>query len=414
MKPRYRSMEEILGMNRRDFLRGMGACTVAAGGLFLGVPPLYGEEEEAEEEETKERKPEEAQRKKPREIETNIDEYMKTPRTGHGLPGRFPGRVVKVTNPASMTEGAFNSDAIRAMLEQGITRMTGRNMKESFDLLIDPGDIVGLKVNPVGPPLINTRLEVTEAVIRWLVDSGLPRENIVIWDRFDVSLERAGYTQENFPGIRIEALQGFELDEEGKHKSADRFDMDASYYAKGVLGTTGDEKKDKIYLMQHVYTEEHSYFGKLVTQELTKIINIPAFKNTGNGVSMATKNLAYAVICNAARLHRPLFFRVCTEVMAAPWVRDKTVLNILDGLRAQYEGGPALEAQFVYDNHSLYFATDPFALDMIGHRELVAKRKEMKVKVDESPRYTDYLYEGQKLGLGIADPEMIELIEVTA
>ena len=35
---------------------------------------------------------------------------------------------------------------------------------------------------------------------------------------------------------------------------------------------------------------------------------------------MATKNMGYGSICNTGRLHTPLFFNVCTEVLAAPVV----------------------------------------------------------------------------------------------
>ena len=412
MKIQHPTKENVPGVDRRLFLQGLGACSVAVGGLVLGVPPLHADEEEEGEE--KKKKP--VRRPRP-VVETNIDDFMKIPRAACAIPGPFPGRVVKVTDPASLDKKRFDAAVVRAMIEKGITGLTGKSMKESFGLLFTPEDVVGLKVNPVGAPLINTRLEVTESVIRWLVDSGLPKKNIVIWDRFDESLKEAGYTAANFPGIRIEALQGFKRDEDGHHLSAGRFDKEAFYYAKGVFGATGkekDKKQDDLYRMQHVFDDEYSYFGKLISKELTKIVNIPAFKNTGNGVSMATKNLAYGALCNVGRLHRPLFFRVCTEVLAAPWIRDKLVLNILDGLRAQYDGGPGMNAQFVYANHSLYFATDPFALDMVGHRELLAKRKEMEVKVSESPRYTDYLHAGEKLGLGIADPGKIKVVEVPA
>ena len=122
---------------------------------------------------------------------------------------------------------------------------------------------------------------------------------------------------------------------------------------------------------------------------------------------MATKNVGYAAVCNTGRLHAPLSFKVCTEVLAAPVVRDKLVLNITDGLRGQYEGGPDKNEKFVYPNRSLYFATDPFALDMVCHRELVAKRKEMGIAVNEHPRFTEYLNYAEKLGLGIADPARI-------
>jgi len=169
---------------------------------------------------------------------------------------------------------------------------------------------------------------------------------------------------------------------------------------------------DAFYHNQHVFTGEKSFFGKLLTRRLTKIVNVAAFKNTGNGVSMATKNVGYGAICNTGRLHQPLFFNVCTEVLAAPVVRDKMVLSLIDGIRGQYEGGPDKDEKFTYPNASLYFATDPFALDMTGHREVVAKRKAMGVATNEHPRFTDYLRNAEKLGLGVATPERIDLVEV--
>jgi hypothetical protein len=243
----------------------------------------------------------------------------------------------------------------------------------------------------------------------------------VIWDRFDTMLEKAGYTTARYPGVRIEALQTMTegdapwQDKAGKHVSTGRFDKEAYYLAKGIMGTkVRGYKDDAAYQNQHVFKGEYSYFGKLVTRTLTKIINLPVFKNTGNGISMATKNLGYAAICNTGRLHAPLFFRVCTEVLAAPWIRDKLVLNITDGLRGQADGGPMANEQFVFDHHSLYFATDPFALDMICHNQLVAKRKSMGIAVNEHPRFSQYLHDGEKLGLGIANPKKIEFIELTS
>ena len=122
---------------------------------------------------------------------------------------------------------------------------------------------------------------------------------------------------------------------------------------------------------------------------------------------MATKNMGYAAVCNTGRLHKPLFFDVCTEVLAFPVIRDKLVLNVNDGLRGQYGGGPGPAAKYVYDLHTLYFATDPFALDMLCHNQIVKKRKEMGMEVNEHPKYTQYLHYAQELKLGIADPARI-------
>ena len=58
-------------------------------------------------------------------------------------------------------------------------------------------------------------------------------------------------------------------------------------------------------------------------------------------------------------------------------------------------------AQFGYDYNTLFFATDPFALDAVGHRLIVEKRKAMNVTVNENPRFTEYLRYAEKLGLGV-------------
>jgi hypothetical protein len=325
-----------------------------------------------------------------------------------------------VIDDSVLKEKQVQSNVVAGMFEKGLQQLTGVNYKKSFKLLFQKQDVVGIKVNPVGPGIIATHLEVIDAVIAWLTENGLKRQNIVIWDRFDYMLKDAGITPERYPGIGIEGLQTMdEASAEGKsqdnsrwllpngtHRSAEWFDKNVYYWA----DVEGD--KDPSYLNQHVFNEKYSYFGKLVTQKLTKIINLPVFKNTGNGVSMATKNLGYGAICNTARLHRPLFFDVCTEVLAFPVIRDKLVLNIIDGLVGQYDGGPMPAAQFVYDFNTLFFGTDPFALDTVCHRLLVEKRKAMNVNVNEHPRFTEYLRYAERLGLGMATTENITHVVV--
>jgi hypothetical protein len=293
-------------------------------------------------------------------------------------------------------------------------------MKGAFDLFFEPGDVIGIKVNPVGPPLINTHVELTQAVVAWLIANKVAPDHIVVWDRFDYMLKDAGYVADAFPkGVRIEGLQTMDetgntwKDASGNHVSLNNFDKDVFYFAKGVVGKgVKGYPNDEFYLNQHVYNGEYSYFGKLVTKQLTKIINLAAFKNTGPGISMATKNMGYGSLCNTGRLHAPLFFSVCTEVLAAPVIREKLVLNVTEALRAQYDGGPDKNAQFVYPNHSLYFATDPFALDMICHRQLGAKRVEMGIVANTNPRFTEYLHYAERLGLGIANPDKILHVKI--
>jgi hypothetical protein len=378
-------------LNRRNFIKLSGA------GLLLGNPAMFH-----------------AQTTKPG---TNVKDVLNIPRTKHSLPGLAPGAVVEVFDQRSYKEGTANTTIVNHMVRTGIQELTGSDLSASFNLLFSTDDIIGIKVNPVGAKLISTRLEVVDAVIAWLNENGIKNEQIVIWDRFDYMLHDAGFTTERFPGCRIEGLQTMDesaasgesdddskwLGKDGRHVSIDKFDINVYYWAEA------DAPQDKPYLNQHVVNTHYSYFGKLLTETLTKIINIPVFKNTGNGISMATKNMGYGAVCNTGRLHRPLFFDVCTEVLAFPAIRDKLVLNITDGLRGQYDGGPGAAAKFVYDLHTLYFATDPFALDMVCHNQIVQKRREMGVDLNEHPKYTQYLHYAQELKLGITDPAKIKL-----
>jgi hypothetical protein len=401
-RKRYTSMKETSRLDRREFVKVLSTCSIAASGLAL-AGPLGAQEKAAP----------------PPPVETNIGDFMKVPKGKHAIPGPFPGKVVKVTDTRALVDDKFDGKVIAEMVQKGLRALTGKAPKDSFKMFFEPNDVVGLKVNPVGAPLINTRLEVIDAVITWLTDNGVPRKNIIIWDRFDYMLKDAGITPARFPGVGIEGLQTMDergnnwMGKDGKHLSVANFDQNVYYHAKNAPWQSDrNQKNEQSYLNQHVFNGEYSYFGMLLTQKLTKIVNLAAYKNTGAGVSMATKNLGFGSICNTGRLHAGLGLKVNTEVHAAPVVRDKLVLNITDGLRGQYDGGPDKNAQFVYPNHSLYFATDPFALDMFCHNELTAKRQEMKIAVNDNPRFTEYLHYAETLGLGIANLEKIAVVKV--
>ena len=411
-KRAYRSMPPDNAVGRRDFLLKAGGA-VGAGLIMSGRSLLAAQQTQGQQPPAKPAAP-------PPKPKTNIGDAIITPRTKWTLPGPFPGRVVEVYDPAAMTEAKVDGAVVKAMFEKGIEKLTGKSLKKSFGVFFTKKDVVGLKVNPVGPGLISTRLEVVDAVIDWLTSCGLPRGNIVIWDRFDYMLADAGFTAERFPGVAIEGLQTMDeaaaegktqdnskwLQADGSHVSAPNFDKNVFYWA-DVEGP-----KDLPYLNQHVFNGKYSYFGNLLTKKLTKIVNLPVFKNTGNAISMATKNIGYGAVCNTNRLHAPLFLDVCVEVLAFWPVRDRMVLNVTDGLRSQYDGGPDKNAKFAYIDNRLYFASDPFALDMVCHNKIVAKRKEMGVTVNENPRFTEYLRYAERLGLGIADPAKIAHVKV--
>lgn len=55
-------------------------------------------------------------------------------------------------------------------------------------------------------------------------------------------------------------------------------------------------------------------------------------------------------------------------------IRNKTILHVMDAVKALYHGGPGARPQFVWEHKTLYFATDPVAMDRIGWMEIDKKR----------------------------------------
>ena len=394
------SMDAVFEMNRREFVQTLTGCTATAGALMLGTP-LSGQEKEAAP-----------------EVATNIAEFLKVPKTPHSLPGPFPGRVVKVTDPRSLVDEKVDAKVVAEMVERGIRSLTGTSMKKSFRMFFTRDDVVGLKVNPVGPPLISTKPEVVEAVIRWLVDNKLPASNIVIWDRFDLDLKDAGFTQARFPGVRIDALQT--MVEEG-HSFRDATGNHISrreLRPRRLLPRQGSGREGRARLPgRRVLPEPARLRGRVLLlrqaphpgasprSSTSRRTRTPATASRWRPRTSATPPSATPAGCT-----RRSASRSAPRCSRRPVVRDKLVLNITDGLRGQYDGGPDKNEKFIYPNHSLYFATDPFALDAMCHRELVAKRKEMGIAVNEHPRFTEYLHYAEKLGLGVADPAKITLV----
>jgi hypothetical protein len=157
---------------------------------------------------------------------------------------------------------------------------------------------------------------------------------------------------------------------------------------------------------------KESYFTKIVTQRVTKIVNIPVFKNSGGTCTLCLKNLSYGSISNTSRLHK-LWAKSVAEPNGFPCLRDKVVLNIADAIQGQYDKGPGANPQFVYDARTLYFGTDPVAVDAVAHEDLVKVRIDKGVQEFDNARNREFIDIAAGLGLGVGDRAKIDLRDVT-
>jgi len=341
---------------------------------------------------------------------TNIADALNYPKAETSMPGKFPGKVAKVYDENSVVEDKIVKDAAYNMLAEGMLKLTGAaTLSEAWLMFVQPHEKIGLKLNPIGGKLLSSSHEVVQSVIEQLLDAGIPKENIVLWDRREFQLHEAGFTPEAYPGIAITGTEKKDVDgsyynKEGKLYSEEMIDKDWYYFA-DVEG-----EYDDYTIPYMVNGGKYSYFTKICTQELDKIINIPILKNAGASITLCLKNLGYGVITNTGRLHAQLWGETSAEVCCFPPVRDKVVLNIVDGLRGCYQGGPAANPQFICNYNTLLVGTDPVAVDRIGYGIVLNKRIEEGIQQEDSPRGRAFMEYASELGLGEADPEKIVLV----
>jgi uncharacterized protein (DUF362 family) len=344
---------------------------------------------------------------KPPKPKTNIADASKYPRTAESMPGKFPGKVVEVYHPGCVVERKPQEAPAFEMVRAGMLALTGAaTIGDAWRMFVDPKDRIGLKVNPVAGKELSTSHEITRAVINQLKDAGIPASRIMIWDRRLFELEETGFTSERYPGIGIAGTEirdasGSFTGKDGKLYGEAMIDRDWYYWA-DVEGEYDSET-----LPYMVNGGKYSYFTKICTKDLDKIINIPILKNAGSSVTLCMKNLAYGAVSNTGRLHKDLWSETTAEVCAFPPIRDKVVLNIADGMIGCYQGGPGANPEFITDFRLMLFGTDPVAVDRVGYDIIYKRRMAEGIQKEESARGREFLNLAQGLGLGTADLDRI-------
>jgi hypothetical protein len=278
-----------------------------------------------------------------------------------GMPGPYPGAVVSVSSDRAVDvqTNATDVEATREMMARGMCALTGTNTPaEAWRRFFEPRDVVGIKVNCGGHPYCISDHAIVAETIRQLMQVGVPATQIYIYERFQSQLDQVNYAPSVPEGVQIVAA-------ERANRYADNDGYDPATYLDADL--FGEE-------------DTRSNLMTLVAKRLTKIINIPNMKDHGAaGATGCLKNIAYGSFSNVARTHlrghsHTLSF-VGTLASIEP-LRSRTVLQIMDGLRAVWHGGPfARTTKYVFYPKRILFGTDPVAIDRLLLDIIDDKRK---------------------------------------
>jgi len=293
-----------------------------------------------------------------------------------GMPGPYPGKVVNVHSDKCLdaTGGHANADVVREMMARGICALTGeKKVGDAWRRFFEPKDVVGLKVNCGGRPYVVSSREIVAEAIRQLMAIGIKPTEIYIYERFQDQLDDVNYAPDLPQGVRIIGAE-----------SANFFAnaMKRLYEMAGTPRSDESGYDPRTYVEADFFGEEdtRSAMMRLVTQRLTKIINIPNVKDHGaTGVTGCLKNIAYGSFSNVARTHShgKSHTYSCVGTMAAVEpLRSRTVLQIMDGLRGVWHGGPfAHTKRYVFYPKRILFGTDPVAIDRLLLDIVDEKRK---------------------------------------
>jgi hypothetical protein len=140
-------------------------------------------------------------------------------------------------------------------------------------------------------------------------------------------------------------------------------------------------------------------------------------------VTLALKNMSHGLVNNVNRSHVTTTANTCgtfiPAVVSAPILREKVVLHIMDGMRALYHGGPGARPQYVWDHKTMYFGTDPVAMDKTCLAVLDAQRAIAGMpsialsKPDDHSHYlnaqVEHIEIAGNFGLGLFDDEDIRV-----
>ena len=301
--------------------------------------------------------------------------------------------VVEAIGKKVWENDQLNEDAVSELIDQAMMQLTGRaSAKEAWRDIVLPDDIVGIKINPLAGPELSTHSIIVDKIVEGLYGAGVLRKQIIIWDRFEEHLLNAGYPiQQDESEVRT-----FASDTEGIG-----YDDEVFY----------ESEKDSVARRENDSTR--SRYSRIVTQQVDVLINVPVLKHHAMaGVSGCLKNLAFGSVDNTRRFHgKPIYCNPAIgEILEHKVLKEKLVLNIVDGLVASFDRGPTYHAESAWKYGGLFVSTDPVILDVLVLQTVNQKREEMEL--DSMSKLANHITTASKLGLGTNTLDQADLRQV--
>jgi len=306
-------------------------------------------------------------------------------------------RVISVCDPEATDAFRPRQEVVRAMIGRALTNLTRKaTARDAWRSLVSTQDIVGIKVFSLPGPNSGTRPAVVQSLVEGLLDAGLPPRQIIVWDKQATDLRLAGFFHliDRY-GIRVAGSAQAGYDE-------------ATFYDSSIIGNLvwGDLEFGK----KGNTTGRKSFVSKLLSREITRIINVaPMLNHNQAGVSGLLYSLASGSVDNFTRFESdPGRLAIAVpDVYNLPPLGEHVVLNVVDALLCQYEGGERGLLHYSTALNELRFSRDPVALDVLSIHEL--ERQRQMASTPRTKPNLELYSNAALIELGIDDPKKIQV-----
>jgi uncharacterized protein (DUF362 family) len=314
--------------------------------------------------------------------------------------------VYAARNPAAIKDYQTNGAVVRGMVNRLVLAVTRQpDLGRAWGSLVSPNDKVGIKISAAGGELFTTHRDIVNAIVDGLVAAGHSRANIIVWDRSLGGIKQAGYRTDG---------EGYQLKSIAPREGYDpKAIFTAPITGKLIWGDfeyRSDRGKVPL-LSDQELTSDDSHFARILTSEVTKVINVPVMSDSaGCGIAGCLYNMTIPNIDNWRRFTQGFRYgaSAIADIYRTPVIGPKVVLNIMDGLVAQYAGGPGPHPNYAVHHATILASTDPVAIDALTVRQI----EEWRVKARLTPiaPLAQHVQAAGQMGLGNA--EVIEVRNV--
>jgi hypothetical protein len=313
--------------------------------------------------------------------------------------------VYSAHNPGAIREYRTNPTVVRGMVNRLVLAATGQpDLARAWASLVSPEDKIGIKISAAGGELFTTHRDIVNTIVDGLVAAGHSRNSIIVWDRSLGGIKEAGYRPDK---------EGYQLRSIAPHEGYDpKAIFTAPLTGKLIWGDL-EYRSDRgmIPLMSdQELTSDDSHIARILSSEVTKIINVPVMSDSAVcGIAGCLYNVTIPNIDNWRRFTQGgRFSTAIADIYRTPLIGPKVVLNIMDGLVAQYAGGPQSQPNYAVHHATILASKDPVAIDALVVRQI----EEWRVKARLMP-ITPLAQHVQAAGqMKIGNAEVIEVRNV--